>query len=113
MTFQLQPQSAPPDRKKALDQALDRLHRAVESVLTMMNQPDSPEKPENSEKSLSMAIRDIDTQLVDLGALAHSVNADNEELKMVAGKLRAQRDDAIKARDQVLAYLRQLKKPLT
>jgi hypothetical protein len=38
------------------------------------------------------------------------LSADNEELKMAAGKLRAQRDEAIKARSQVLAYLRQGKR---
>jgi hypothetical protein len=105
MTFQLQSQSVPPDHKKELETLVSALQRTVDSVQILIAKPQ-----DNQDIQLSTAIRDIDTQLEQLGTLFHLMNASNEELRTVTGKLRKQRDDAIRARDQVLAYLRQLKK---
>jgi RecJ-like exonuclease len=107
MTFQLQSQTVPPDRKKELEKLLSALQRSVDSVQILITQPQ-----ENQEKQLSTAMHTIDSQLEQMGTLFHLMNAENEELRTVTGKLRKQRDDAIRAREQVLAYLRQIKKPL-
>jgi hypothetical protein len=105
MTFQLQSQTVPPDHKKELENLLSALQHSIESVQSLIDQPQ-----DNQDKQLSAAMRNIDSQLERLGTLFHIVNADNEELRTVTGKLRKQRDDAIRARDQVLAYMRQVKK---
>jgi hypothetical protein len=108
MSHQLQlfPQSpAPPDRRKELERAIRETRLAIDAALKLI----SAQSGDQSDATLAAAIRAIDTQLDTLETLAQMLSADNEELKMAAGKLRAQRDDAIKARSQVLAYLRQRK----
>jgi hypothetical protein len=108
MTQQLHlfPQSpAPPDRRKELERAIRETRFAIDAALKLI----STQPGDQPDESLLVAVRAIETQLDTLEMLAQMLNADNEELKMAAGKLRAQRDEAIKARSQVLAYLRQRK----
>jgi hypothetical protein len=109
MSHQLQlfPQSpTPPDRRKELERAIRETRLAIDAALKLI----STQPGDQSAESLAAAVRCIDTQLDTLETLAQMLSADNEELKMAAGKLRAQRDDAIKARSHVLAYLRQHKR---
>jgi hypothetical protein len=111
--LQLFPQSpAPPERKKQLEQAIRETRLAVDNALKVidayLNAPDDPHTSATTDTFLA-AVRSIDTQVDNLETLFNLLNADNEELKMVAGKLRFQRDEAIKARAQVLVYLRQRK----
>jgi hypothetical protein len=100
---------APPDRIKQLEQTIRKSRDVIEATLKLLNaQPD--ETPTASLiAALTSAMRQMDAQVDDLETQSHYMNADNEELRMVAGKLRKQRDEAIKARNQVLAYLRQRK----
>jgi hypothetical protein len=107
MTFQLQSQSVPPDHKKEIEKLLSALQRTVDSVQILIAQPQDDQ--DKQDKQLSTAIHDIGRQLEELGTLFHLMNASNEELRTVTGKLRKQRDDAIRAREQVLAYLHQRK----
>ena len=106
----LQSQSpTPPDRTKQLEQTIQATRTAVESTLKLLSAQADETLIMPLITSLTSALRHIDAQVNDLETQSHYLNADNEELKMVAGKLRKQRDEAIKARNQVLAYLRQRK----
>ena len=99
----------PPDRTKQLEQTIQATRASVEAALKLLSTQTDEPLTTLLITSLTSAMRQIDTQVNDLETLSHYVSADNEELKMVAGKLRKQRDEAIKARNQVLAYLRQRK----
>jgi hypothetical protein len=104
--LQLFPQSpAPPDRRKELERAIRETRLAIDAALKLL----STRSGDQPDETLAAAVRLIDTHLDTLDTLAQLLSADNEELKMAAGKLRFQRDEAIKARSQVLAYLRQRK----
>jgi hypothetical protein len=112
MSNQLQlfpPPPAPPDRKKELERAIANTRRSVEAALQLIKAEISGQISTQADEALNAAISNIDSQVDNLDTLFCLVSADNDELKVAAGKLRSQRDDAIKARAQVLAYLRQLK----
>jgi len=100
----------PPDRTRQLEQTIQDTRATVTGVMKLLSDPIDESLITALIESLTSAMRKIDVQVNDLETLSQYVNADNEELKMVAGKLRKQRDEAIKARNQVLAYLRQRRK---
>jgi uncharacterized protein YqeY len=104
MTFQLQSQSAnvPPDYKKLLDEAVQRVRTEIESGFVLIQ--------DQSENPMLAVLRRIEAEVQDVETRAHQMHANADEIKAAVGKLRKQRDEAIKARNQVLAYLRAQKK---
>jgi hypothetical protein len=103
MSFQLQSQSShlPPDYKKLFDEALAKARVELEASLVLIqDQPDNP---------MLAALRRIETEILNVETRAHQMHANADEIKAIVGKMRSQRDEAIKARNQVLAYMRQQK----
>jgi hypothetical protein len=54
----------------------------------------------------------IETGLDNVENGAHHIHANADEVKATIGRVRTQRDEAIRARNETLAYLRQWKKKL-
>jgi hypothetical protein len=103
MTFQLQSQSSalPPDYKKLLDEALKNARVAIDSGFVLVE--DQPENP------MLAVLRRIEAEMQNVETRAHQMHASADEVKAAIGKLRSQRDEAIKARNQALAYMNQRK----
>jgi hypothetical protein len=108
MTFQLKSQSPllPPDYKKQIDTAVRQTRAALDDVFAMIeDQPDDP-----LYRNMVVALQRIESGLDTVETGAHHVHANADEMKATIGRVRAQRDEAIKARNETLAYLRQRKK---
>jgi DNA-directed RNA polymerase subunit K/omega len=103
MSFQLQSQSAhlPPDYKKQLDEAVRRARAELDAAFALIDgQPDNP---------VVVALRRVEAEVANVENGAHHIHANADEMKAAIGRVRTQRDEAIKARNQALAYLRQRK----
>jgi hypothetical protein len=55
-------------------------------------------------------LRRVEARVAQVDNGAHRIDANADEMKAAIGRVRAQRDEAIKARNQALAYMRQRKK---
>jgi hypothetical protein len=108
MTFKLQSQSAhlPPDYKKELDTAVRQTRLALDEGFAMTE--DHPDNP--LIRDFLRVLQRIETGLDNVENGAHHIHANVDEMKATIGRVRAQRDEAIKARNETLAYLRQMKK---
>jgi hypothetical protein len=109
MTFQLQSQSPllPPDYKKQIDAAVRQTRTALDEGFAMVEEG----QPDNALLQGFLAVlQRIEAGLDTVETGAHHVHANADEMKAAIGRVRAQRDEAIKARNETLAYLRQRKK---
>jgi hypothetical protein len=103
MSFQLQSQSAhlPPDYRKQIDAEILETRSALDDGFALIEgQTDNP---------MLAVLRRVEAQLAKVENGAHRIDANADEMKCAIGRVRAQRDEAIKARNQALAYLRQRK----
>jgi hypothetical protein len=108
MTFQLQSPSPhlPTDYKKEIDAAVRQTRAALDEVFALaQSQPDDP-----LFRKIVAGLQRIESGLDTVETGAHHVNANADEMKATIGRVRAQRDEAIRARNETLAYLRQRKK---
>jgi hypothetical protein len=110
MTFQLQSPSAhlPPDYKKELDAAVRQTRSALDEGSAMVE--DHPDNPLICD--FLRVLQRIETGLDNVENGAHHIHANADEVKATIGRVRTQRDEAIRARNETLAYLRQWKKKL-
>jgi hypothetical protein len=85
-----------------LDEAIQNARVELESGFVLIR--DQPENP------MLAALRRIEAEVQNVETRAHQMHANADEINAAVRKLRGQRDEAIRARNQVLAYLRQHKK---
>src|SRR5688572_30644733 len=105
MTFQLKSQSPllPPDYKKQIDAAVRQTRTALDEGYAMIE-----DQPDNALIQDFLAVlKRVEAGVDNVETGAHHVHANADEMKAAIGRVRAQRDEAIKARNETLAYLRQ------
>jgi hypothetical protein len=99
MNLQMQTPYLPPDHKKELEQAVLEMRNLTKTVLDLLTN--------NNPDSALTALRQFDTRINALATCGDIMNADNEELRLLVARVRKQRDEAIKARNEVMLYLKQ------
>jgi hypothetical protein len=101
VNLQMQSPHLPPDHKKDLEQSVRKMREMTTTVLDLVanNNPDAA----------LIALGQFDSQINSVATCGDIMDADNEELRMLIARVRKQRDEAIKARNDVMLYLKMRK----